>query len=282
MSAQPDLGEVTSPRTLPEALAAISAGGRPVAGATWILRAPLRHEPMPRHLVSLAGIEALARPEPRPGALVLGAMATHEALIATIPPGRELRALALVAERAANPGIRRIATLGGNLCAADFAASDLVPALLCLDARVALASPAGPETLPMEDFLARRRDLAGALLTHVEIPRADRRSAHERLPMRRAGDYPCAIVSLSATLVDGVIRDIRIALGAVEPVPRRWRALESALAGQRLDPAAAETAARDLAGALAARDAVDAPGWYRLSVLPALLRRALATLQAED
>ena len=147
---------------------------------------------------------------------------------------------------------------------------------------VVLATGGGLQSVPMAAFLTARDGFGPpGLILRVEIPRSDRRAAHARLTMRKAGDYPCAIVSVSAEVAGGTIRDPRIAVGAVEATARRWTALERALTGSALDPAQAEAAARGVVADFTARDAVDAPGWYRLSVLPVLLRRALTTLQAE-
>ncbi len=65
-----------------------------------------------------------------------GASVTHAALAKAIAGLPGLEGLAAAATGAANPAIRRVATVGGNLCALDFAAADLVPTLLALDARL--------------------------------------------------------------------------------------------------------------------------------------------------
>ena len=78
----------------------------------------------------------------------------------------------------------------------------------------------------------------GWLLTRAFVPRAARLSAHARLPLRKAGDYPVAIVSVSLErMEDGRARSARIAVGSVEPVARRWPALEQALEGRQSIPA---------------------------------------------
>lgn len=179
--------------------------------------------------------------------------------------------------------MRLAATLGGNLCAADFPAADLACALLALEAQVDLERLTGPGRLPLSDFLARRATLTpDALVAGVRIPRhPGRRGAHIRLPLRAAGDYPVAILSLAVSLEDGrLIRPV-IAAGSVEPAPRRWRALEAALEGAPLDPIAGEAAAASLLEGFSPRDGLDAPGWYRLAVLPALVRRALIAIGPE-
>lgn len=273
-----------SPATIEEALARLSApGGAALGGGTWILRAPLRHEPGPDCMIALAGVAGLREMSVSDNQLRLGAALTHHDLATGLPVRPDLHGLITAAGKSGNPGVRRLATLGGNLCTADFAAADLAPALLALDAAITLHGPAGRETLPVADFLAQRRDRQGPwLMTGAEVALTGRRSAHERLPMRKAGDYPAAIVSLSAEIDPaGALRDARIAVGAVEAAPRRWSGLEAAVEGRPLDPAALEPLARAHAAEFTPREAPDAPGWYRVSVLPALVRRAFQTLRSQ-
>lgn len=277
MMAETGYGEITTPQTLADAVAAMAGGAVPIAGATWLLRAPLRHEVLPERLMSLRGLADLQVLTIGPRQALLGAMLTHDALAGALVGHPDLAGLATAAGASANPGIRRTATLGGNIGTRGFAASDLVPALLAADATVILATGQGLQSLPLAQHLAGRGD--AGLIVRVEVARSPRRAAHARLPMRKAGDYPCAIVSVSADLSSGRIKDIRIAVGAVEATARRWTSLEERLTGTTLDPALAEAAARQLTGDFSARDAVDAPGWYRLSVVPVLLRRAFTQLE---
>lgn len=282
MTAQNGFAEILTPRTLDEALAAVAQGGVPVAGATWIMRAPLRHETMPAQFVALSDVKDLQSLTVGPELASLGAMCTHEALALALAPHADLAGLAASAASSANPGIRRVATLGGNIATPAFAASDLVPALLAAEANVIMATGTGLNSVSMEGFLASRdRPEHGGLIVRVDIPRSSRRAAHTRLSMRKAGDYPCAIVSVSVDVRNGMTEDINIAVGAVEQTARRWTSLEHRLRGTPFNPAVAEASARALTGTFVARDAVDAPGWYRLSVLPVLIRRAFLKLQAE-
>lgn len=273
---------MTHPRSVEEALTDLEhENAMPVAGGTWVMRAPLRHEDAADRLVALHRIEGFARLEVAGDALLIGPLATHDFLARNLPKTPGLRVLREAADRSANPGVRRIATIGGNIATAAFAASDFAPALLSLDARITIAGRTGSRDLSIEQFLAGRAAFERPwLVTGIIVPSRNRLTAHERLPMRRAGDYPCAIVSISAEIDDGgFMRDLRIGVGAVEAVARRWHGLERALAGRR--PAEAEQAARDLIADFSGRDAADAPGWYRTSVLPVLVRRAFATIEAD-
>ena len=214
----------------------------------------------------------------------IGSCVTHAELALSLARLPECGALAQAAARSANPGIRCVATVGGNLCASTFAAADLIPALTCLEAEVELATRKESERVSMERFLEIRTNLEpGRIVSRVFVPRnACRRSAHLRLPLRKAGDYPVAIVSIAAALDrDGVVASARVAVGSVQPVARRWRRLEADLmaAPSILDWAAgkAEGYGEDFRG----RDGVEAPGWYRVKVLPILVRRAVDAIREQ-
>ena len=269
-------------RTVDDAVAALAdhgAEGAALAGATWIMRAPLRAEPMKRRFVALGGIEAMRAVEVTRDEIRIGACVTHAELAEAVTAFPDVHVLAQAAGRSANPAVRAMATVGGNLCTGAFAAADLVPALLCLDAAVDLVSPQGEERLGLAAFLTRRMTLApGTLVRRGVVPRAARRSAHARLPLRKAGDYPVAIVSLALTLSGSRIGEARVAVGSVEAVARTWPSLETRLAGQAPDPDAAACAAHECVD-FTGRDGVEAPGWYRESVLPTLVKRAFQALR---
>lgn len=260
--------------TVAEAVAARAAGAAVLAGGTWIMRDPRRGVALPERVVALSKIAELQSVDVLDDRVSIGAAVTHAGLAQAISGLAGLEGLAAAATGAANPAIRRVATVGGNLCATEFAAADLVPALLALDAEVELALADGPRVLALSEFLkARAALLKTALLTRVIVRRDAIASAHIRLPLRKAGDYPVAIVSVARSS-DGAVR---VAVGSVELVARRWTALEIALAGKAVTPEEAQAQAEktnDFIG----RDGIEAEGWYRREVLPALVRRAFAAL----
>lgn len=271
-------------QTVDDALAALAQPGAvAVAGASWVLRSGHRHEAPAPVWVVLGGIAEMQGVAPTGDGLRIGALVTHERLAATLADTPDLRALAQAAGLSANPGVRRIATLGGNLCATGFAAADLVPALLALDASVDIATPKGRETLSMEAFLARRGAAGPLLVTALTLPRRAQHSVHVRLTIRRAGDYPVAALSVCiAVTPDGHIARARIAVGAVEEVARRWQSLETAVQGLRIDPPALAALSEAHVQDFAPREGEDAPGWYRLRILPTLVLQAFDEISAFD
>ncbi len=276
-------GKLYIAASLGDAVSALSERGKsgaPLAGATWVMRAPIRQERGDMAYVAIGGVDVLRRLDIGDHEITIGACVTHAQLVAAVAGMAEFQALAQAAAAAANPAIREVATVGGNLCSVGFAASDLVPALLCLDATIEMEGVNGAERISIQRFLETRSALPpGHLLRRVIVARQPGRSAHVRLPLRKAGDYPVANVSLAVRFgADAAVDDVRVAVGSVETVARRWSGLESRLSGIPLHPGKAfEMAQADL-DAFQGRDGIEAPGWYRVQVLPSLVRRAILAI----
>jgi carbon-monoxide dehydrogenase medium subunit len=266
-------------RSLPAALDALDecgSAGAPFAGGTWIMRSPIRHERHQPQYVAIGKIAELTAIRIGAETVEIGAAVTHAALASVLADLPEFNVLATAAGRSANPAIRAMATVGGNLSTSGFAAADCVPALLCLEAEVEISSRSDRIRIGLEHFLKIRSTLEpGRLLTRIILRRRDRKTAHARLPLRKSGDYPAAIVSLAVSFDAAArVQAARIAVGSVEPVARRWQRLEAALVGRPLNPARAAEVAAELADEFTGRDSVELPAWYRVSVLPSLVRRA--------
>jgi len=274
--------EVQLPDSLPEAIELLKPEeARALAGGTWVMRGEVHGEGYAPVYVLVSRLPELNRLEFTDDGLVIGAAVTHDRLAAFLAGDDRFAGLRTAARKSANPAIRRMATLGGNVSTVDFFAADLNPALLALAAEVGLAGAGGARSILLEEFLRdRERLLPDHLVIHVTVPLPRGVSAHERLTMRRAGDYPMVIVDVHAELdAEGVVREARVALGSIEPVARLWPEFAATLAGSRLDPEAAEAAARALVDGIDARDGVEAAGWYRRQILPALVKRAIGALQ---
>ncbi|WP_210571309.1 xanthine dehydrogenase family protein subunit M [Streptomyces sp. GESEQ-4] len=113
--------------------------------------------------------------------------------------------------------------------------SDMGVALAAFDAVVSYETADGPGELPLADFYLPVGDTPhletalprGALITGVTLPPAPV-AAHSRYrKVRERASYAFAIGSVAAALdiEAGVVRDARVALGAVASRP--WRALEA-------------------------------------------------------
>ncbi|WP_409473777.1 FAD binding domain-containing protein [Streptomyces sp. HC307] len=131
--------------------------------------------------------------------------------------------------------------------------SDMAVALTAFDAVVSYETADGPGELPLTEFYLPVGDTphletalpAGALITGVILPPAPV-AAHSRYrKVRERASYAFAIGSLAAAMDvrDGVVRDVRLALGAVASRPWRAREAERLLTGGPVDAEAFAAAA---------------------------------------
>jgi aerobic carbon-monoxide dehydrogenase medium subunit len=267
--------------TVEDALTRLQAAGpgtQFVAGGTWVLRSAHRGEELAPQYVSLSRVPELVGIAVQDDRVSIGALTTHAQLAAS---AHLTGALAQAAAASGFPGVRSVATLGGNLAARGFSEADLVPALLALEARLELATSTGRHEVAVAEYLAERPT---DLIVRVLVPRRARQvSAYRRLTVRGGGEYAVASVAVSAVLDDaGRVEDARVALGAVESVARVSPVAADALIGRPIERTTGREAGEKLALDCRPRDGDDAPGWYRRSVLPALAERVVAAMSAEE
>jgi xanthine dehydrogenase YagS FAD-binding subunit len=138
---------------------------------------------------------------------------------------------------------RNLAILGHSEHCVATHPSDMAVALAAIGATVRVHGPAGQRSIPIpglhrlpEDVPERDTMLEhGELITALELPPLPaalaRRSGYRKV--RDRASYAFAVVSVAAALdvQDGVVRDVRIALGGVAHVPWRATAAEAALRG---------------------------------------------------
>ena len=134
----------------------------------------------------------------------------------------------------ANPLIKNRASLGGNLINASPAA-DMATPLLILGAKVVLKSVNGERVMSLEEFFSgvkRTNHRNDELLTEVRFNEAQgKRCEFLKMGQRNGTSIAIASLSIMFDVADGVIKDPRVALGSVAPVPFRAHRTEGALHG---------------------------------------------------
>jgi carbon-monoxide dehydrogenase medium subunit len=274
------------PRTLQAAIAALSAeGARCIAGGQSLVAMMNAGLLTPPVLVSLRGVPGLDAVEARPdGGLRLGAMVRHADVARLVPRSGGAAILVEAARRIGHPAIRNQGTIGGSLAHADPAA-DYPTAAVCSEAVLHLAGPAGARSVPAADFFQGWYETAcgpGEIVTAIEVPPGPPGAgAHYEKLMIVDGDF--AVVSVAAMLAmeGGACRAIRLALGAVGPVPLRLPEAEAALTGTALDPPAIARAGSLLAEAADPVDDSRGSAAFRRRLIPRLLARAVAEARAK-
>jgi len=173
---------------------------------------------------------------------------------------------------------------GGQRCWAVWS-GDTAAALLALDAEIEITSPRGARRLPLTEFykndgMDRVRLGRDEILSRVFVPArtAGYRGAYQKLRIRGSIDYPLAGVAVAMKLEDGVCRDARLGLTAVNPAPVLVPEAAELLRGRRFSPEAVEAVAQAvIRTGKPLKTSVSTPE-YRRDMLRVFTRRALTRL----
>ena len=274
-----------APTTLPDALDHLRGGDVTIlAGGTDLM--PQSHAgrvTLKRGLLNVRRVPELHRVERAEGAVRIGALCTITELMRDPIVREHFGLLADACDHFASDQLRNAATIGGNVCNASPAGDTLVP-LLALDAEVELASkPDGrveTRRVPLADFFTgpgRTARAPNELLCAIRLP----------LPVPgfvgrffKFGTRPALDISAISIAIGGVrsgraLTHVRVAYGAVAPVPLRARRTEAALEGAPLDAAAIDRVAATARDEVRPIDDVRASAWYRKELVFNMTKRIL-------
>jgi len=140
--------------------------------------------------------------------------------------------------KVAQPRIRNMGTIGGNLCQGD-PLTDPGAGLIAMDAEVTLAHGGGKRVLPLEEFFVDyyQTDLRpGEILTEIHVPYLAKRLgwSHIKFTPRSQEDFATVGVAITLSGQDNRCEDVRLALNSVAPRILRARQAENVLRGQRI------------------------------------------------
>lgn len=273
--------EYFAPVTLPEAVKLLSEkgyGAKILAGGQSLIPAMRFRLAQPEILIDINRIDGLSYIKEEKGHLVIGAM-TREADIDASPLiHQKYPLLADTAKVIADPLVRNMATVGGNLAHAD-PANDHPATMLAYNAEVVAVGPTGERSIPIDEFFVDlfTSSLAeNEILKEIRIPTPPAHSGGAYLKMeRKVGDYAVAAIAVQLTLNGNTCQSIRIGLTNVSPTPMRAANAEAALAGQ---PLTADNI--KAAGAAAAQDCEPSPDLrgseeYKRDIVRVLTIRAI-------
>ena len=189
-------------------------------------------------LVDVRSLEAIKGIAVRDGWIEIGAGEVIADVIESPVIREHVPYLASTLRKFANPLVRNMATLAGNI-ADSSPIGDSIPPLIVLGAEVVVASTAGERVIPVEEFFTApgTNVLEGEeviLKVRFPVPR-EGSGGHVKLGLRKGTS--CSVASAAVWLVQerGRVKDIRIALGGVAPTPMRAPETEAAFRGQEPD-----------------------------------------------
>lgn len=274
-----------TPTSLDEAAEIMRAGNVTVlAGGTDLMpqtrAGRVRFQPV---LMNLRRVPELAGISEDKGVLRIGALVTITELHESALVRERLNLLWQASDHFASDQIRNAATVGGNLCNASPAGDTLVP-LLALGANVVLAAKQNgtlqTRRVPIQSFFigpGRTCRTASEILAAVEVPLppADFAGEFYKHGTRPGLDIAAIAIAAGARRDGGVLRDVRIAFGAVAPTPIRAPRTEAALEGRAPDAAVLDAAVRAAIEETHPISDVRASDWYRRELIRNMLKRVL-------
>ena len=264
-----------------EILADLNEEAGLLAGGTDLLVNMKKKIVSPENVLSLGRIGELKGIGTANGHMSIGSCVTAADMAESPELKHDFMAVSMGAARLGSPLIRNLATVGGNLVTARPAA-DLPPSLIAYSAKVILKKKGGERTLAVEDFfkgpgqtVIEPDEIAEKIL--LEIPPPYSGSGYIKLGKRKTLEIcvvnVAAFISLESP--DGPIRNARVILGAVAPVPLRARNAEKVLighkAGEKLFEKAGDAAAKESKPI----DDFRGSARYRKDMVAVLTKRAL-------
>jgi len=197
---------------------------------------------MPKVVISLGRIPKLdtIRYKTKTG-LRIGAGARHRDIELSPLIKKHYPILYETFHNVAQPRIRNMGTIGGNLAAGD-PLTDPGASLIALDAEVVLTSRAGARVVKLDEFFIDYYQTAlnpGELLTEIRVPPPSRKGwSHIKFTPRSVEDFATVGVALTLKTHNGTCEDIRIGLNSVASTIVHARKAEAVLRGKPITDAA--------------------------------------------
>lgn len=236
-------------------------------------------------LIDITRVPGLDKITQNGGSIQLGALVTHNQVVANQPIVEQALPLAQACWQVGAPQIRNRATVAGNLITAS-PANDTITPLYALDAQVNLASVEGERTVPLCEFYTGLRKTVmkpNELLTHIEFAplQANQRGIFIKLGLRQAQAIAVINVAVILNLADdeSTVTSARISLGSVAPTIIRAPSAEDYLVGKSLTDAVIRETALLVSAEPTPIDDIRSTASYRTEMLKTLTARTLRHLR---
>jgi carbon-monoxide dehydrogenase medium subunit len=270
------------PKSVAEAvglLADLGEDARALAGGHSLIPMMKLRLAKPEHLVDLADIKDLKGARADGGDIVIGSMTTQNELVGSDLLAAKLPILRETSLVIADPQVRYVGTLGGNVANGD-PGNDMPAVMMCLGATYHVVGKGGERRIAARDFYQGAYFTAleaGEIVTAIRIPAppAGHGYAYEKLK-RKVGDYATAAAAVVLTLNKGTVNSCSIGLTNVAETPLWAEAAAKLLIGTTLDAASVKKAVAAAEAITAPASDNRGPAAYRTKMAGVMLTRALA------
>lgn len=229
------------PTTLKKAFALMEKhgdDGRVMAGGTSMIIMMRQRLLTPKVVISLARLPKFDKISySAKDGLCIGAGARHRDIELSKAVQRHYPLLYETFRKVAQPRIRNMGTVGGNLAVGD-PLTDPGASLIALDAEVTLTSSKGQRTLRLDEFFIDYYQTAmepGELLTEIRVPPPARPGwAHIKFTPRSVEDFATVGVAITLRTKDGICEDVRLGLNSVASTIVHARKAEAVVRGKAI------------------------------------------------
>ena len=234
--------EYLTPSNISDAVALLQKHGdeaKILAGGHSLIPAMRLRLAEPGYLIDISGIGGLDYIQEESGQLRIGAMTCEAALEESEIVQSKYPLLLDTAKMIADPSVRNMATVGGNLAHGD-PANDHPATMLALRASVIADGPNGTREIKIDNFFPDFFTTAlseDEILTEIRIPSPPSASGGAYLKIeRKVGDYAAAAVACQLNIdSSGAIENIGLGLTNVGSTPIRASSAEELLKGKKHD-----------------------------------------------
>jgi aerobic carbon-monoxide dehydrogenase medium subunit len=235
---------------------------------------------MPKIVISLARIPKLDRITYNSNdGLRIGAGARHRDIELSAAVQKHYPLLQETFRKVAQPRIRNMGTVGGNLAGGD-PLTDPGASLIALDAEVILSSSKGQRRLRLDEFFIDYYQTAlgpGELLTEIQVPRPQRPGwSHIKFTPRSIEDFATVGVAITLQAKNSICEDVRLGLNSVAPTILRAKKAEEVLRGKPITDSALREMGEIAATEVDPMDDNRGSAEYKREMVKVLVRRAAA------
>ena len=279
----PSSFEYLCPETIPEAIALLQQYGdaaKILSGGQSLIPMMKVRLARPEYLIDINRIAGLQYIKEEDGFLKIGGL-TREADLEASDLIRSRYPIILdTATLIADPQVRTMATIGGNLAHGD-PANDHPATMLALGAEVVAVGPRGERIIAVTDFFLSVLTTAleqDEILTEIRVPAAVPGSGGAYFKLeRKVGDFATVGVAAQITLDGaGICRRAGIGLTNVGPTPIKAHRAEECLLGKPIDEEQIRKAAQLASEQAQPSSDLRGPAEYKSSMVKELTKRALA------
>jgi aerobic carbon-monoxide dehydrogenase medium subunit len=268
------------PRSVADAVKLLGslAEARPLAGGHSLIPMMKLRMATPSALVDLGGIAELRGIRQDGANIVIGALTSQHDLIASDLVKRSLPILVETALVIADPQVRYLGTIGGNIANGD-PGNDMPALMMCLDATYIVAGPKGQRKVAARAFYQGIYATAlepGEIVTAISVPAppAGHGYAYEKLK-RKIGDYATAAACVILTMQGGKVASCAIGLTNLGETPLLAAEAAKAVIGSGLDAGSVAKASAAACAIMAPASDTRGPAEYRTQVGGVMVARAL-------